>query len=200
MLVGTVLGANEVTTMQSHTTVNSDGSCQVALTVNIKVDSPVDALTFPLPGNASNVTLNGTSVRAQKNGSVRTVDLKKLFGGGPWESSLTFHYTLANALTTDEDGRYFLNTPILCGFAFPVEHLEFTVTLPGEFSAQPIFSSGYHQESIEGSMTYTVNGAKISGIMMERLLDRETLEMTLQLPQELIPTVAAADKDNPFSG
>ena len=197
LLCGTVLAAGQVTGLQSHSTVGSDGSCQVTMTVNIHVDAGAESLTFPLPGNASGVTLNGSSVRTQKSGDLRTVSLDKLYGGGAWDGTLTFHYTVSDTVTMGEDGKLVLELPILCGFAFPVEQMEFTVTLPGQITAVPTFFSGYHQESIEASMSYTVNGSQLSGVMLERLLDRETLTMTLQVTEEMFPGITAADPESP---
>ena len=116
LLCGTVLAAGQVTGLQSHSTVGSDGSCQVTMTVNIHVDAGAESLTFPLPGNASGVTLNGSSVRTQKSGDLRTVSLDKLYGGGAWDGTLTFHYTVSDTVTMGEDGKLVLELPILCGF------------------------------------------------------------------------------------
>lgn len=198
LLCSPVLAANEATSVQSQTTVRSDGSCQVTLTVTIRMETAAENLEFPLPGDASGITLNGAPVRALREGDVRMVDLRSVLGGGPWENTLTFRYTLDSAVSMDGEGRAMLEIPILCGFAFPVEQLEFSVILPGEVPFRPAFSSGYHQESIESSMTWSMDGNRLAGSVTEELLDRETLSMTLELPPELVPGVAATDENNPL--
>ena len=44
--------------------VNADESCAVTLTVTVHLDQPMDKLSFPVPKDATAVTLNGSRVIA----------------------------------------------------------------------------------------------------------------------------------------
>ena len=129
-----VLAASEATSLRSATAVSSTGECQVTLTVTVH-------LVFPLPADATSVSLNGKNVSARRDGHVRTVNLSK-YVGSTGDFPFTIHYTLPNTVTAAKDGSLLLTIPLLSGFAYPVAAMEFTVTLPGEITARPSSSTG----------------------------------------------------------
>ena len=53
---------NAASTVQSYSTVDVNGNCLVSLNITIRLDQAVDDLYFPLPADASDVRLNGSSV------------------------------------------------------------------------------------------------------------------------------------------
>ncbi|MBQ9148413.1 MAG: DUF2207 domain-containing protein [Oscillospiraceae bacterium] len=199
LLTGVVNAANSASNVQNVTTVYADGSCQVMLTVNIRLDSAVQDLTFPLPRGAKDVTLNGSPVRARPssdNGNVSLVDLSYL-DGVLGDQSLTFRYSLSNVVeyvepteeeledNEDAKGKLMLNVPLLAGFEYPVNSMSFSITMPSTFETVPYFYSGYFQQSIESSLTYDVNGNVISGSVTEQMKDKETLTMSMEVTQEM---------------
>lgn len=188
-----VSAAAGVSSMESHTAVTSDGTCQVTLIATIHLDQAVQELTFPIPLNASGVTLNGSHVSARRSGNVRLIDLSDILGGFAGDSTINISYTLAGTVSAAGSGNMRLQLPLLSGFAYPVQSLSFSVTLPGEIPTQPTFSSGYHQGNIERDLSVSVSGATVSGSSRTTLKDHETLTMTLLLPEEMFPrTVAQA--------
>lgn len=193
LLCGTVFAANEVTRLQSTSTVTADGACQVVMTVEVKIDQGVQGLVFPIPGDAVDVTLNGAAVRTGRSGDFQTVDLSGLYLGGSWEGTLSFRYVLPRTVTWDQEKNPTFTLPVLCGFALPVEKLDISVTFPGELTEAPAFTSGYHQQSIESSIAYSINGPQLTATTLKRLLDRETLTMTLQVPAEMFPATETVD-------
>ncbi len=186
-LVVTVGAATAAQTVGSFSTVSSDGSCQVTLTAAIRLDQPVEDLHFPLPGESTNVTVNGSRARSRVENGLRLVDISGIAGKVAGNYSVTFTYALPNLITTNKAGLLELQLPILSGFAYPVQYLEFSVTLPGPVTAKPAFSSGYHQASIEKDIRYTVSGATITGVAQTELKDHETLAMTLLVSEEMFP-------------
>ena len=98
LLATTVYAENTATRVENLSTVSIDGSCQVVLTVAVKLDTAATGLTFPLPLNARDVTMNGASVRTSKSGDVQLADLSNL-DGLIGEYQVTFHYTLQDAVT-----------------------------------------------------------------------------------------------------
>ena len=74
---GAVTGAK---TVSSYTTVTADGSCQSTLTVTIHLDAPVEDLTFPLPGEAKNITVNGNRAGSFSQNGLRMVKLPRAVG------------------------------------------------------------------------------------------------------------------------
>lgn len=168
-------------------TVSSDGSCQVTMTVNLHIDQPEQNLTFPVPRDATNITLNGSRVGTQQTGEARLIDLSKILGGMAGDFSFTVNYSLSNLVQYVSEDNLQLSLPLLSGFEYPVEQLQFSVTMPGTLSVKPGFYSGYHQKNIEKDLTYSVSGANIAGRSWNELKDHETLVMTLPVTEEMFP-------------
>lgn len=192
LLSTTVYADNAVSSAQSTASVNQSGSCQVTLTVSIRLDAPVSELVFPLGTDISGVTVNGGRASVKKDDGISYVTLKEL-QNQTGVFNLTIHYTVNQVVTTDfETGKQTITVPLLYGFRYPVEKLTFSVTMPGLFDAEPVFYSGYHEQDIERSLTYSVNGANITGYITARLKDSETLFLKLEAPEGMFPKEQAA--------
>lgn len=171
---------------KSSAIVTSDGRCQITLTAEITVDS-IDGLTFPVPKDASRIYVNGSKrVSSKSAGNSLQLDLSDVYNG-PGTYPLTITYELPNCVEETEHG-LILRLPLLSGFAYPVENFTFSITLPGENTAKPAFSSGYHQANIEKHLNITeYKGTTITGTALTNLKDHETLEMTLPVSEEMFP-------------
>ena len=182
-----VSAATQAGSVGAYATVSQDSSCQITLTAMLHIEQATEDLSFPVPKDARNITLNGSRVRTQTQGDTRLISLSRILGGLTGDFSITVNYTLDNAVHTTEENLLQLQVPLLSGFAYPVQSLEFSVTLPGEVSAKPSFSSGYHQANIEKDLTYNITGAVITGATVKPLKDHETLAMTLLVSEEMFP-------------
>lgn len=174
--------------MQSSATISANGSCQITLTVALHLDQPADSITFPLPENAANITLNGKRVRGRLENGLRYVDLSGIVGKTAGNFTLTLTYSLSKLITTNKADQPELQLPLLSGFAFPIQTLDFSVTLPGQVETKPAFTSGYHQANIEKDLSVTVSGTTITGQALTELKDHETLVLILPEP----PGITAA--------
>lgn len=190
MLATSVMAVSSASDIKSYSTVASDGSCQVTLNLTLQLDGTEGKIRFPLPAEAKSITVNGSSAGSRRSGDVREVKLSGYTGGQAGSFSMSIHYILPSTVTAGEDGTLTLEVPLLSGFAYPIENMEFTITLPGEVTGRPSFSSGYHKSSIESDLSFSAEGATISGIMNTQLKDHETLTMTLAVPQEMFPQTA----------
>lgn len=169
----------------SSSIISATGSCDVTMTVTISLDTPADHLTFPLPKGVKNVTVNGSSVRTYASGNVMLADLSDL-DGILGDYSLNFHYTISSLLET-VDKKLVLTLPLLCGFEYPVQSLDFSITFPGEISGNPKFSSTYLQEGVETVLNVNMGGNMITGSTLSSFQDRETLTLTMQVSEDLFP-------------
>lgn len=188
----TVSASNGVSSASSSGSVTSSGTCQITLTATIRLDSPDSSLVFPLGVDVSGVSLNGGSAGLTKENGITCVKLNHLkdqTGAFP----ITIHYTVNSIVTTDaETGIQTITIPLLYGFEYPVEQMRFSVSMPGEFDAAPVFLSGYHEQDIERSITYSITGTTITGTVDVPLKDRETLFLTIQAPDGMFPKSQAA--------
>lgn len=180
---------SSVSGVHTAAVVSPDGSCRVTATATITVDSARSDLAAGIPMDASSVTLNGSRARVRTVGDQKQVDLTRLTGGQPGTYSVTLQYVLPDVVVGqgDAEDRLRLSIPLLSGYEYPITQMEFTVTMPEEIRYRPIFSSGYHQESIETELEFTVTGAAITGRMNAQLKDHETLTMTLEAPRTQFP-------------
>lgn len=179
--------ATDVSKLSSFATVSSDGSCHISMTVTLHLEQAVDKLYFPIPAGATGVSLNGSRVSAGKSGDVRQINLSRLVRNVVGDVTANIQYSLHDVIYTTEAGTLEMQIPLLSGFAHPVELLEFSVALPGAVDALPGFVSGYHQARIEEDLTYSVDGATVTGTSIRALKDHETLTMTLPVTLEMFP-------------
>ena len=185
----------------STTVVYSDGSADVVLSVNISLDEPQTGLTFPLPAGAENIRLNGAPVEPRSssdNPAVVLVDLSDVCAL-PGSYSMDFRYSLnglvyADGVTQEGDPILFLDVPLLSGFEYPVDAMEFTITFPDGVAGSPSFYSGYFLQSIESDLEYTIKDGILRGTVKTAMKDRETLLMTMQVEQEAFPEVVIAEE------
>lgn len=184
---------SEASRVQNAASVYNDGSCQISLQITFHLDEPVKELSFPIPKKAQDVTINGSRARVRRSGDVLNVDLSGLVGGFAGDFSINIRYTLSNIVKRGESGRLELTLPLLSGFAYPVESMDFTVTLPGEISSQPTFTSIYYQARIEEMLSFNVLGANISGALTTPLKDREALTMVLEVSEDMFPQSTVAE-------
>ena len=181
-----VLASGKVESLQSSTTVSSDGSCRVFLTVQLQLTEVPDRLYFPLPGNARNISLNGSSAPVSNSGSVREVNLRGIIAS-PGIHTFTIAYALPDAVSSVSGGQLSLNIPLLSGFAYPIQKMDFTVELPGVPEAKPSFASTYYQESTGSYINYRVEGNRLICSFTQSLKDHESLSMQLRVSEDLFP-------------
>ena len=79
-------------------TVNSEGDCLATMTVNLRLESAMDKLYFPLPLNAKNISLNNSAVSTTRSAAATLVDISKLSRDYVGELVLRFEYTLPEAV------------------------------------------------------------------------------------------------------
>ena len=187
MLTSLVYAAGSTQSVKNTTTISSNGMCSVSLSVVISLDEPADHLTFPLPKNARNVTMNGTPLRTYDSTGGNTIlaDLSDL-DGIVGDYALNFNFNLPNVLKT-VDKKLVLELPLLCGFEYPVQYMEFYVNFPGEISGSPKFTSTYLKEGIDSLLSWNIGGNMISGCSTGAFQDRESLTLIMQVDDNMFP-------------
>ena len=182
-----VSAASGITESRLNGSVATDGACVINLELHFRLDAPDKNLSFPVPANARNITVNGSSARTYTDGGVRQVKLGSIVGNTAGNFTVYLQYTVPNTVNYNEQEKLMLTLPLLSGFSYGVKEFAFTITLPGVLpeNFQPAFYSGYYQQSIESSMEFSMEGDKITGKITQDLKDRETLTMLLQVSPEM---------------
>ena len=188
LLTTAVFAQSSATVVDKQCTVTSDGYCDGTLNVTLNLEQPAANLTFPLPKNAKDVTMNGGSVRTYGSADDANVILADLSGlnGIVGSYSMTFRYGISNVLKTVEKKLY-MEIPLLCGFDYPVETLNFRIIIPGEVSGQPTFSSAFLQTGMDSIVQCAVGGSLISGSVSQPLSERETMTLTMPVSEQMFP-------------
>ena len=107
-------------------TVTSEGDCLVTMNVNLRLESEMEKLYFPLPLNAKNITLNGSSVTTSRSASATLVNISKLSEGYVGDLAMRFEYSLPEAVQVTNvsrdakktDWQLVLEIPLLSGFDY----------------------------------------------------------------------------------
>jgi len=185
MLVTTVSAESLVTELDSSTTVSSNGTCEVVITLKLSLDSEPADIWFPLPKDARDITVNGTAVKTRNSTASRDADLSGQIPAAG-QHTLVIRYSLPDAVTK-KSGQLYLNLTILNGFGYPIEKMSFSVELPGEPERDPEFVSTYHREGVEALMDYSVEGNTIRCEFTTDLKDHESLTMTLAVSEAMFP-------------
>ena len=179
--------------------VSAEGDCFTTMTVNLRLEDRLEKLYFPLPLNAKNISLNNSNVNTTRSASATLVDISKLSRDYVGELALRFEYTVPEAVqitkinegTKSEQWVLQLSVPLLCGFDYPVESLQFTITMPpGEMTHRPSLTSIYRQTSIESDIPFQVAGSQIIGSTKTVMNDHEGVTLTMIVPKEMFPTVS----------
>lgn len=172
-----------------YATVSVDGDCLASMSVMLHVEEIGESLTFPLPAGAGNVTVNGSSASTTKTASSVYVNLDRVTGGVRGDFPIQIAYTLSDVVSVTEDRKLKLELPILCGFRYPVQNLNYTVTLPRDNSIIPDFSSTYRQNGVASDLNCIVNGTMITGSSKSAFNDHEALSMSMITEPEMFPGV-----------
>lgn len=189
-LVSLTLPAFAASSAQSvsvYSTVGTDGSCLVTVNMTLNLENKLSELLFPLPAGASDVSVNGSSARTFSRSGVTVISLDKSLSGMVGSVSVSIHYRLSNVLQVDENETVTAQIDLLSGFSLPVETMEFTVTFPGDIAFRPNFFDTYLQDSMESNLTYTTQGATLTGQVLEPLKDHDTVRIFLEVPAEQFP-------------
>lgn len=191
-------------------TVTSEGDCLMTATVNLRLEAGVDRLAYPVPLNAKNITLNGANAATSRSASALQVDLSRISQGYVGDASVRISYTLPEAVkittinqTAVDQGKekpqreLVLTVPLLSGFDYPVEGMNFTITMPNNcVGLNPTFTSIYRQESIESDLNILpITGSQIIGSTKAVMNDREGVTMTMVVPKTMFPTVSTYVRD-----
>ena len=180
--------------------VTSEGDALVSMTATIRLETPRTGMAFPLPPNAKNISLNGMNVKTTQTPAATLVDISRISDNMVGEYSLLFDFTIPEAIKVvkventnkESEKKLQLTLPILNGFEYPVENLNFVITMPGNLLTEdPKFTSIYRQESIGSDLILQpISGSQIIGSSKTVLNDHEGITMTMFVREEMFPTIS----------
>ena len=178
--------ANAAPRVSTNAVINENGTCNVTIEADIRLDDPARGLKFPLGTDIKSVTLNGAPAPLSQSEGVTSVNLNHLDGKiGLY--SCTIAFSINSVVSLDDNGKQIVTVPLLYGFPYLVEDMSFQITMPSRFDTVPTFYSGYHGQDIERQMSASISGSVIRGSVTQELKDSETLFMKLTAPEGMFP-------------
>lgn len=179
--VGVSAADTTVTKMDVQAVVDRYGNCDVTLTAEVNFESAASGeLWLPVGTDVARISLSGYRVSKQTvDGNVWLV--LKNSDGMVGAKTFVLSYRQLRAASPNTDGTQKLDLALVCPlWAWRVETLSFSVTMPKEFDAKPEFLSGYFADAL--AVEDTVEGQTIRGTVSGGLLDRESVHLTMDLP------------------
>ena len=173
-----------------YCTVNAEGDCLVSLSVTIHLDAGDDSLTFPLPANATSITMNGYSAATTRSGSAILVNLSRATNGLPGDFTIRFDYMIPDVVYPIEGRKLQMTLPLMNGFSYPVTSLSYVITMPTTITTLPSFTSTYRQNGIDADLDYVIKDNMITGSIRNGLNDHESFSLTMPVEQEMFPSVS----------
>ena len=186
-LCTTVSAQSAIKSLDSRCSVAAGGSCDLEMTILLYLDEGAKP-AFPIPAEATDVTLNGQRGSVTLSGENKLLSLSGITGGNAGTYEMRIHYSLPGVVDAGQEG-LMLTLPLLSGFEYPVEELRFTVTLPSQVTTEPVFTSSYYQELIAAQLEVSVEGNTLTG-QTHSLKDHETLSLQLPVTDEMFPQLA----------
>lgn len=186
-----VRGAEAGNTMEVTAVVDGDGSCRMAVKLTLHLNG-AERLVLPVGHGARDATVNGTAAKVQQLDNIQALVLESP-AGFQGVQTCTLTYTLPSCIQEEESR--ILRLPLVPeGLAYPIDRLSFRVTLPGNFSEMPVFTSGYYGEDVDNYMTISVSGPEITGSINTVLRDQDSLILTMEASPALFPRSYEAGK------
>ena len=170
-----------VTKMDVNCIVDRYGSSTTTVTAEVIFDTASDEIWIPVGTDVRSVSLSG--YRASKktvDGSLWLV-LKNSEGTiGTRTFVLTFKQPRNVTLNSDKTQTFDLQ--LVCPlWTWNVETLTFSVTMPKAFDAKTTYQSGYFADAVQ--VEDEIEGQTIRGSVPGGLLDRESIDLVMTLPQ-----------------
>lgn len=161
--------------------VDKHGDYRMKVTADVRFTEPSGEVMLPIGTDARKISVSGYEISRKKIEGNTWITLKDSAG---LEGLQTFviSYEKLRAVTPEEDKTQTLDVELLCPlWDWPVKKMAFSVTMPKKFKVEPMFSSGYYADQI--AVDSRIDGTTIQGTVRESLLDRESVDLTLQLPK-----------------
>ena len=170
-----------VTKMDVNCIVDRYGSSTTTVTAEVIFDTASDEIWIPVGTDVRSVSLSGYRVSKKTvDGSLWLV-LKNSEGTiGTRTFVLTFKQPRNVTLNSDKTQTFDLQLvcPLL---TWNVETLTFSVTMPKAFDAKTTYQSGYFADAVQ--VEDEIEGQTIRGSVPGGLLDRESIDLVMTLPQ-----------------
>lgn len=172
-------GAYTFSSVDGVCDVDTSGTCRFTVSGVIDFAEPVTEFSIPLGEHVSGASaeIYATSVRKENGVSALVFTREAGFSG---QMNVTWSYTIQNTVTENGKSQMF-SVPLLAAQGGDVAKLSYTVKLPKEFSASPVFSSGYYADGIDNYMDISVEGGVITAAVKQKLMAGDALNLSLDL-------------------
>lgn len=177
---------NQASKVELYCTISADGNCLVSMNVTFHMESSDENLTFPLPRNANNITMNGGAVGTTAGNDCILAMVGSAMKGMVGDFTVRFDYAVPNVVKVNENRKIQLDLPLISGFMYPVTSFSFVITFPGNLTQVPAFTSTYQQISFESNLDLTLKDNMLTGSNRTALKDHEAVALTMVIPNNML--------------
>ena len=177
-----VSAASAVSQLHSSAVLDGAGAGRVSLRLQVWLEEAGDFQLW-LPQDAREIRLNGRYCTPETDGQRLRLTMENLVSG---VHTVDVSYQLPCVVEREKEKTY-VRLALLSGLAYPVEEMSFSLSLPRQIQWEPVLSCGYHGLSAASYFAVTVQENTITGHANQPLLDRETLELRLEVDRAMFP-------------
>ncbi len=185
LLLGNVFAASdEITDMSARITVDSNGTCRVTVTAEVRFATGPTTFEFPLGTDAKDISASGASYRTKTRDGVKCILFENETG---FQGTQTFQCSYSLPCTMWESGdkkQHFTAKLPERGMEYPIRRYDLTVEFPADISAFPRWHSSYYGDVIDNYMSIQVKEHTVTARSNILFRDHETLSMTLTFPPD----------------
>lgn len=177
---------NQASKVELYCTINPDGDCLVSMNVTFHMETGNENLTFPLPKNAGNITMNGGAVGTAAGNDCILAQVGSAMKGMVGDFTVRFDYSVPSVVKVNENRKIQLDLPLINGFMYPVSNFSFVITFPGTLTQVPAFTSTYQQISFESNLDLVTKDNMLTGSNRNPLKDHEAVALTMVIPTSML--------------
>lgn len=182
----------EFSDMKVKCTLDGGSDAQIKVDMTLTLRAELEELVFVVPGGASRVKAPGYSTKLTTRDGQTALVFTDRHGFPADDYNITVTYVLKDLAQADRETQtQTLSLPLLAPQNFPIAAFSFSVVFPDVFIATPKFFGGYTGQVVEDSLSFSQDGSAISGSTTGALLDHETLDLSLSLPEGFFSVRAA---------
>lgn len=161
--------------------VDKHGDCRMTVTAEIRFSEASEPVVLPVGTDVRDISVSGYEISKETKKGNTWVTLQDSAGLTGVQTFVISYEKLRN-VTLGEDKAQTMDIQLLWPlWDWQVEKLAFSVSMPEEFDAEPVFHSGYYADRI--TVDCITDDTMIQGTVQDALLDRESVTLTLQLPK-----------------
>ena len=179
-----VFAQSAISELTADCAVDEKGRCTVTTEVVLQLEESVAELSLPVGQGVSDAACRGYEAEVRKEDDFVWLDLT-FPAPVTGQQTFTITYTIPATVTAQDDGTQLFSVELLSSqWAYPVEKFQYLLSMPKDFTAEPVLVSGYYGEIAPNQLVTNQNARSAAAVLSVPLLDHESVSLQLSLPAD----------------